>query len=55
MSRAAEVPAAQGVVQMGKKTRMLMLGVLVVLAVVMTGASGNCNFGNNSDCLFFCS
>ena len=40
---------------MSRLKRGLTIGLLVALAVLVAGASGDCNLGGSSDCLFFCS
>lgn len=38
-----------------KRKRTIMVGVVVVLAILMGGSSGDCDFNSSDDCLFLCS
>jgi hypothetical protein len=46
---------AQERLKMLRTKRALVVGLFVVLAALVAGADGKCNFGGSSDCLIFCS
>jgi hypothetical protein len=48
-------PGGAGVNEMFKQNRGLIFGLLVVLGVLMAGASGSCGNDNSAECLIFCS